>query len=607
MSSSPSTSSNASTAAAAAAAATGAVRTVHCWSGPRSGSTAFLYSWDARADTAAVDEPLYAHHLSKRPNLFRPYRAELLAAQNSDGQQVLAELCRGPAVPAASSAASSAAPSLLFAKHMAKHNIGLDLGQGGVAGPTQRHVVLIRNPMKQLLSFAAKGESKAHAETSLDELALPQLLDIFHTVGRAPGASPPVVVDYDDLLRDPEPMLRALCQALDVPFDPAMLSWKAGPKECDGLWASYWYQSVHKSTHFDASVSSEYKTLPAELMPVLRAAMPFYQALSPHRIKPALAFDADDSTAGTISDHGLDMSLYPDPRNHDIVVWIGTRDERCALVPREHARISVFDSTVQGGDAVWEGLRVYRGKIFKLDRHIRRLHESARAMGFSGVHTADQVKHAIFMTLAANGMRDDVHIRLTLSRGDKTTSSMNPKFNVFGCTLIVLAEFKPVVSVATYDNQKGVSLITAAGRRNPPMCVDSKIHHNNLINNIIPKMQANLAGAADAIMLDVDGFVSETNATNIFMVKCGVLLTPHADHCLPGITRETVLLVARELGFDVVERRISLAEFHAADEVFTTGGCSAAADLQRSLDVRCNAPIPTSCSNPNHWQVQWVS
>ena len=115
------------------------------------------------------------------------------------------------------------------------------------------------------------------------------------------------------------------------------------------------------------------------------------------------------------------------------------------------------------------------------------------------------------------------------------------------------------------------------------------------------------AGAADAIMLDVDGFVSETNATNIFMVKCGVLLTPHADHCLPGITRETVLLVARELGFDVVERRISLAEFHAADEVFTTGGCSAAADLQRSLDVRCNAPIPTSCSNPNHWQVQWVS
>eukprot|EP00750_Incisomonas_marina_P019566 INCI3580.10.p1 GENE.INCI3580.10~~INCI3580.10.p1 ORF type:complete len:333 (-),score=54.65 INCI3580.10:213-1211(-) len=332
------------------------------------------------------------------------------------------------------------------------------------------------------------------------------------------------------------------------------------------------------------------------------------------------------------------MSLYPDPRNHDIVVWIGTRDERCALVPREHARISVFDSTVQGGDAVWEGLRVYvlphrrhcccvlhaanglgataeqtvgnrryRGKIFKLDRHIRRLHESARAMGFSGVHTADQVKHAIFMTLAANGMRDDVHIRLTLSRGDKTTSSMNPKFNVFGCTLIVLAEFKPVVSVATYDNQKGVSLITAAGRRNPPMCVDSKIHHNNLINNIIPKMQANLAGAADAIMLDVDGFVSETNATNIFMVKCGVLLTPHADHCLPGITRETVLLVARELGFDVVERRISLAEFHAADEVFTTGGCSAAADLQRSLDVRCNAPIPTSCSNPNHWQVQWVS
>lgn len=201
-----------------------------------------MYSWDSRADTVAVDEPLYAHHLSKRPNLFRPYREELLAVQDSDGEKVLLGLCRGPSASASASAGGAAAaePSLLFAKHMAKHNIGLDLGQGDAAAHTQRHIVLIRNPMKQLLSFAAKGESNAHAETSLDELALPQLLDIFHTVGRAPGASPPVVVDYDDLLRNPEPMLRTLCQTLGVPFDPAMLSWKAGPKECDGLWASHW-------------------------------------------------------------------------------------------------------------------------------------------------------------------------------------------------------------------------------------------------------------------------------------------------------------------------------------------------------------------------------
>jgi branched-subunit amino acid aminotransferase/4-amino-4-deoxychorismate lyase len=171
---------------------------------------------------------------------------------------------------------------------------------------------------------------------------------------------------------------------------------------------------------------------------------------------------------------------------------------------------------------------------------------------------------------------------------------MNPKFNVYGTTLIILPEWKPtevragIVPVqalrlvlsslfpckqgaTTYDNTKGISLITASQRRNPPSCVDSKIHHNNLINNILPKIQANLAGVADAIMLDLEGFVSETNATNIFMVDNGVLLTPHADHCLPGITRETVLLLAKELDIPYEVRHLSLAEFHAADEVFTTG------------------------------------
>lgn len=132
--------------------------------------------------------------------------------------------------------------------------------------------------------------------------------------------------------------------------------------------------------------------------------------------------------------------------------------------------------------------------------------------------------------------------------------------------------FWKIQGATTYDNTKGIALITASQRRNPPSTCDSKIHHNNLINNILPKIQANLAGVADAIMLDMDGFVSETNATNIFMVDDeGVLLTPHADHCLPGITRGTVLELAKELGIPTEVRRVSLAEFHAAEEVFTTG------------------------------------
>ena len=175
---------------------------------------------------------------------------------------------------------------------------------------------------------------------------------------------------------------------------------------------------------------------------------------------------------------------------------------------------------------------------------------------------------------SANGMRDEAHIRLTLTRGVKCTSSMNPKFNLYGTTLIVLAEWKPSVGgQTTYDNERGISLITAANRRNPPSTVDSKIHHNNMINNILPKIQANNAGAADAIMLDLEGFVSETNATNIFMVNHkGVLITPTPDSCLPGITRATIIEIARtDCDIKVEVRRVSLAEFHAAEEVFTTG------------------------------------
>lgn len=262
--------------------------------------------------------------------------------------------------------------------------------------------------------------------------------------------------------------------------------------------------------------------------------------------------------------------MYEDPRNADLLAYIGAPGFG-RLIPREFSGVSPWDSSVQGGDATWEGIRLYRGKILSLNRHLTRLFKSAKALGFENVHSKQQVIDAIFQTLAANGMRDGAHMRLTLTRGEKCTSSMNPKFNVYGTTLIILAEWKPTQGQTTYDNSKGISLITSCVRRNSPSTCDSRIHHNNMINNILPKIQANLAGVADALMLDVNGFVSETNATNIFMAEDGVLMTPTADACLPGITRETVLLLAKEMGIETVVRNISLAEFHAADEVFTTG------------------------------------
>jgi branched-chain amino acid aminotransferase group I len=251
----------------------------------------------------------------------------------------------------------------------------------------------------------------------------------------------------------------------------------------------------------------------------------------------------------------------PDSRNSDIQIWVGGR-----LQPRSDARISVFDSAVQGGDAVWEGLRVYGGRIFALDAHLDRLFDSARAMAFERVPTREEVAAAIFATLAANRMRDGVHIRLTLTRGEKVTSGMSPGFNRSGPCLIVLAEWKAPV----YE-RSGIRLITSAVRRNAPACLDSKIHHNNLINNILAKIQANHAGVDDALMLDVHGFVAETNATNVFLVKRSELVTPHADSCLPGITRAKVLAIAREAAIPTVERNVTLAEVWTADEMFTSG------------------------------------
>jgi len=251
----------------------------------------------------------------------------------------------------------------------------------------------------------------------------------------------------------------------------------------------------------------------------------------------------------------------PDPRNADILIHVGGQ-----LKPRAEATVSVFDSVVQGGDAVWEGLRVYDGRIAELDGHLERLQNSAKTLAFDDVPSSDEIRTAVFETLAANGMRDNAHIRLTLTRGEKVTSGMNPRFNQSGCTLIVLAEWKPPVYSDT-----GIRVITASTRRNTPECLDSKIHHNNLLNNILAAIEANVAGADAAVMLDVNGFISETNDTNIFIVKDGRLLTPHADSCLPGLTRQMILNICADEEIPALERNLSLTELYTADEAFTTG------------------------------------
>lgn len=249
------------------------------------------------------------------------------------------------------------------------------------------------------------------------------------------------------------------------------------------------------------------------------------------------------------------------PKNKDLIVNINGD-----LVHRDKAGVSPFDSAVQGGDAVWEGLRLYNGRIFKLHEHLDRLEKSARALSFSEIPAREKFIEEIARTLTANKMRDGVHIRLTLTRGLKITSGMDPRLNQSGPTLIILAEHKAPVYTKT-----GLTLVTSKIRRPSPEVLDAKIHHANLLNSILAKIEANNAGANDALMLDTNGFVAETNATNVFIVRKGDLATSRAVACPEGITRATVMEICAAEKIRCIEADLSPVDVYGADEVFCTG------------------------------------
>jgi branched-chain amino acid aminotransferase len=249
------------------------------------------------------------------------------------------------------------------------------------------------------------------------------------------------------------------------------------------------------------------------------------------------------------------------PKNKDLIVNINGE-----LFHRDKAGVSPFDSAVQGGDAVWEGLRLYNGRIFKLHEHLDRLERSARALSFVDLPPREKIVEEIKRTLAANKMRDAVHIRLTLSRGVKITSGMDPRLNQSGPTLIILAEHKRPVYA-----KSGLKLITASVRRPPPEVLDARIHHANLLNSILAKIEANNAGADDALMLDTRGCVAETNATHVFIVRHGDLATSRVVACPEGITRATVIEICAAEKIRCVETDLSLVDVYGADEMFCTG------------------------------------
>jgi len=292
-----------------------------------------------------------------------------------------------------------------------------------------------------------------------------------------------------------------------------------------------------------------------------------------------MAFDTNAATT-TQSVLSAQSAVEPmlqksDERNRNLIVNINGQ-----LVHRDKAGISPFDSAVQGGDAVWEGLRLYNGRIFKLHEHLDRLERSAQALSFAEIPSREKIVEEIKHTLAANNMSDGVHIRLTLSRGLKITSGMDPRLNQSQPTLIVLAEHKAPVYAKT-----GLTLITSKIRRPPREVLDARIHHANLLNSILAKIEANNAGADDALMLDTRGFVAETNATHVFIVRNGDLATSRVVACPEGITRATVMEICAAEKIRCVETDLSVVDVYSANEMFCTGTMGELAAVTR-LDNR---------------------
>ena len=263
------------------------------------------------------------------------------------------------------------------------------------------------------------------------------------------------------------------------------------------------------------------------------------------------------------------------PANADILVNInGT------LVHRDEAGVSPFDSSVQNGDAVWEGLRLYNGRIFKLPEHLDRLRHSAALLQYEGMPSNEELVDQLKRTLAANHMADSVHIRLTVSRGVKYTSGLDPRVNTRGCSFFILAEHKAQV----YD-KSGLVLHTASVRRPFANVLNQHIHSCNQLTSILAKLEANAAGADDALMLDTNDHLAETNATHVFLVRNGVVETSTTKACPEGITRMTVLDICRAHGIATSVRDIPEPEIHRSDEVFCTGTMGEIAAVTRIDDT----------------------
>jgi branched-chain amino acid aminotransferase len=279
------------------------------------------------------------------------------------------------------------------------------------------------------------------------------------------------------------------------------------------------------------------------------------------------------------------MHDVSDPRNASILINVNGE-----LKPRAEATVSVFDSGFMLGDGVWEGLRVHRGKLAFLDRHLDRLFEGAKAIAMDVGISREALTGRLDETLDANGMDEGAHVRLMVTRGVRSTPYQDPRVVVTPATIVIIAEYKEP-DPAVYE--RGLKLFTVHVRRGDPAVQDQKINSHSKLNCILASIQATQAGADEALMLDPHGFVATCNSTHFFIVRKGEVWTSSGKYCLGGITREVVLEIAREAGIPAIEKDFSLTDVYGAEEAFVTGTFAGIVPV-REVDGRaleCRGPM----------------
>ena len=261
-----------------------------------------------------------------------------------------------------------------------------------------------------------------------------------------------------------------------------------------------------------------------------------------------------------MTDHLTTHQAEEDARNESILIWVNG-----ALKPKAEALVSVYDSGFMLGDGVWEGIRLYNGKWSFIEEHIDRLFEAAKAIDLDICMSKNQVISAVIETQTANQMITDAHCRLMVTRGVKTRPFQHPSLSRQGPTVVIIMEHSlPKIP-------RPIRLATVPHQRGLPMTQDPKLNSHSKLNCILACIAAEKAGADEALMLDVHGFVNTTNACNFFIVRKGAVWTSTGDYCMNGITRQKVIDLCRANEIPVFERNFSLVDTYSADEAFLTG------------------------------------